>query len=278
MEKAYQISNEELKKLQRIELEMLIELDRICRKHQVSYSLDGGTLLGAVRHKGFIPWDDDIDVIMLRPEYEKFRSACERELDQTRFFLQDYKSDPHYRWGYEKLRRLGTEHIRLGQESLKQRTGVFLDIFVADQVPDGFVMRRLHHLLCFCIRKTLYAPLGAVNAPSGFLRGWYRLLSSIPSAFVFHFRNWLAERSNQKKTELVSHYTLDYPKRCRYGMPRECFDEMTELEFEGRKFLGFQKADLYLRTLYGDYMKLPPVEERKPHLLVSKLHLIDVEL
>ena len=108
MEKAYQISNEELKKLQRIELEMLIELDRICRKHQVSYSLDGGTLLGAVRHKGFIPWDDDIDVIMLRPEYEKFRSACERELDQTRFFLQDYKSDPHYRWGYEKLRRLGT--------------------------------------------------------------------------------------------------------------------------------------------------------------------------
>ena len=84
MEKAYQISNEELKKLQRIELEMLIELDRICRKHQVSYSLDGGTLLGAVRHKGFIPWDDDIDVIMLRPEYEKFRSACERELDQTR--------------------------------------------------------------------------------------------------------------------------------------------------------------------------------------------------
>ena len=108
MEKAYQISHEELKKLQRIELEMLIELDRICRKHQVSYSLDGGTLLGAVRHKGFIPWDDDIDVIMLRPEYEKFRSACETELDQTRFFLQDYKSDPHYRWGYEKLRRLGT--------------------------------------------------------------------------------------------------------------------------------------------------------------------------
>ena len=71
MEKAYQISNEELKKLQRIELEMLIELDRICRKHQVSYSLDGGTLLGAVRHKGFIPWDDDIDVIMLRPEPSK---------------------------------------------------------------------------------------------------------------------------------------------------------------------------------------------------------------
>ena len=90
------------------QLEVLEVIRGICEKHKIKYFAAYGTLLGAVRHKGFIPWDDDIDVIMLRPEYEKFRSACERELDQTRFFLQDYKSDPHYRWGYEKLRRLGT--------------------------------------------------------------------------------------------------------------------------------------------------------------------------
>ena len=75
MEQKYQISEAELKQLQRIELEMLVELDRICRKYRIEYSLDGGTLLGAVRHKGFIPWDDDADVIMLRREYMEFRKA-----------------------------------------------------------------------------------------------------------------------------------------------------------------------------------------------------------
>lgn len=272
------ITGQDLKRLQRIELEMLIEFDRICRKHHISYSLDGGTLLGAVRHKGFIPWDDDIDVIMLRPEYDKFRTACEKDLDISRFFLQDYKSDPYYRWGYGKLRRSGTEHVRLGQECLKQRTGVFIDIFVADYVPDCYVARRIHHFLCFCIRKTLYSPLGAVNASSWFMRTWYSLLSHIPRDQAFRIRNWLADVSNRRKTELISHYTLEYPKRCRYGLPGRCFNEMIEMEFEGRYFLGFKEYDLYLTNLYGDYMVPPPEDQRRPHLLVSKLELIDVDI
>ena len=131
---------------------------------------------------------------------------------------------------------------------------------------------------CFCIRKALYAPLGSVNASSGFMRGWYGILSKIPRDAIFHFRNKLAKRSNCGKTELISHYTLEYPKRCRYGLPRKCFDKMIELDFEGRKFWGFQEYDLYLSRLYGDYMELPPVEDRTPHLKVSKLQLIDVEI
>ena len=112
------LSPEDLRTLQLLELEMLVEVDRICRKYGIEYSLDGGTLLGAVRHKGFIPWDDDADVIFTRHEYVRFCRACKKELDTERFFLQDYRTDPNYRWGYAKLRRKGTEFVRLGQEHM----------------------------------------------------------------------------------------------------------------------------------------------------------------
>lgn len=273
MNQAYQLSKIELRQLQKAELEVLIELDRICRKYNIQYSLDGGTLLGAVRHKGFIPWDDDIDVIMLRKEYAKFRNACREELDQKRFFLQDYQTDPYYRWGYAKIRCKDTEFVRQGQEHLKQRTGIFIDVFAVDNVPDGYVSRRLHHVLCYFMRKILYSEVGKVNADNILTRGIYQMLSKIPRNHVFHVRNCLAARSNRTRTELISHYTLEYPRQCRYGLPRKCFDEMIELDFEGRKFFGFKNYHRYLSMYYGDYMTLPPVEKRVPHLEVSKLKL-----
>ena len=273
----YKLSSEELRKLQRIELEMLIEVDRICRKHNIQYSLDGGTLLGAVRHKGFIPWDDDIDVIMLRKEYAKFRRVCKKELDTARFFLQDYKSDPYYRWGWAKIRRENTEHVRLGQEFLKQKTGIFIDIFVADNVPDSFLMRRLHHFLCFFIRKVLYAPLGVRQAGKRRERAVYRILSRIPRDSAFALRDRLAWACNRRDTELISHYTLEYPKSCRYGLPRRCFEEFIELEFEGHMFQAFKDYEVYLRRHYGDYRKLPTVEERVPHSKISKIDMSGVE-
>jgi lipopolysaccharide cholinephosphotransferase len=275
MEQGYRISDEELKQLQRVELEILIELDRVCRKYEIQYSLDGGTLLGAVRHKGFIPWDDDIDVIMLREEYFKFRKACRRELDHSLFFLQDYRTDPHYRWGYAKLRRNGTELMRPGQEKLKQHSGVYIDLFVADNVPDNPVVRRLHYLLCYLIRKMQYSEVGKDMEKNCVKKGLYRILSKVPRDTIFHIRNWLAARSNRKRTELISHYTFGYPKRCRYGLPRKCFDEMVEMEFEGKRFYGFKDYHSYLFEHYGDYMTLPPKEERVPHLEIERLKLIE---
>lgn len=275
---AYEIKGSELRQMQLIGLEMLIEFDRICKRNGIRYSLDGGSLLGAVRHKGFIPWDDDVDVIMLREEYGKFRRACARDLDTTRFFFQDYRTDSEYRWGYAKFRRKGTKFIRLGQEHMKQNDGIFMDIFVVDNVPDGYLSRRLHHFACFLVRKTLYSEVGRVNEKNPCLRLIYLGLSKIPRDFVFHVRNCLAAPLSRKRTELISHYTLEYPKHCRYGLPRECFDDMVELEFEGRKFPGFKKYDLYLSTYYGDYMTLPPKEKQAPHMPVSTLKLIEPEL
>lgn len=277
MTQEYQISDEELKQLQKIELEMLVELDRICRKYRIEYSLDGGTLLGAVRHKGFIPWDDDADVIMLRREYTKFRRVCKKELDRTRFFLQDYQSDPEYRWGYAKLRRKNTKFVRQGQESFMQQ-GVFMDILVADNVPDGYVSRRIHHFLCFLIRKALYSEIGKYQETNVILKSIYRILSWIPRNRIFQVRNQMAARTNRKRTELISHYTLEYPKHCRYGLPRECFDEMTEMEFEGKAFYGFQNYHRYLSMYYGDYMTLPPKEKQVPKLAITELELTDPKI
>lgn len=277
MTQKYKISDMELKQLQNIELEMLIELDRICRKYHIAYSLDGGTLLGAVRHKGFIPWDDDADVIMLRKEYLKFRKICKKELDHTRFMLQDYRSDPEYRWGYAKLRRKNTKFTRQGQERLKQQ-GIFMDILVADNVPDRYISRRIHHFLCFMIRKALYSEVGKYNEKTRFVRYIYRILSRIPRDRIFWIRDRLAAKSNQKRTELISHYTLEYPRQCRYGMPRDCFDEMIEMEFEGKFFYGFRDFHRYLSIYYGEYMKLPPKEEQVPKLAISDLALVEPKM
>lgn len=266
-------SAEELEKLHSIGLEMLIELDRICRKNDIKYSLDGGTLLGAIRHKGFIPWDDDVDVIMLRHEYAKFRRACIKDLDKEKFFLQDYTTDKNYRWGYAKMRRRGTSFIRKGQERLRQQDGVFMDIFVVDRVPDVKPERAVHHFLCYLIRKGLYSELGKTQSTNIASKLLFAFVSKIPRDFFFKLRNRLAKYTNAKypHSELISHYTYEYPKRCQYGLPGKCFDKFIETEFEGRKFFIFEEFDIYLSKLYGNYMELPPPEKRKPHLELSRL-------
>ena len=134
MAEIIEIRGEEFRRMQLLELELLIELDRVCRAHDIKYCIICGTLLGAVRHKGFIPWDDDADIGMLREEYEKFKQVA-NELDQEICFFQDHSTDPEYRWGYGKLRKTGTRFIRAGQEHLKCQTGVFIDIFPMDDIP-----------------------------------------------------------------------------------------------------------------------------------------------
>lgn len=259
------IEGDILRKLQMTELEMMIEVDRICRKYHIPYSLDGGTLLGAIRHNGFIPWDDDADIIMLRRDYEKFCKACKKELDTERFFLQDYRTDKHYLWGFAKMRRNNTTFLREGQEHVKCHTGVCIDIFYCDNVPDGFFLRRLHFFCCFCIRKGQYSHVGQKTEKSFFLRIWYFLLSKIPRDFWFWLLELLAKKTNRRRTRLVRHMTFPLPKRCRYGLPRKLFDEYIDKDFEGHSFKVFKKYDKHLRLMYGDYMTLPPPNERQVH-------------
>ncbi len=275
MSNLVELSADELRQLQIIELEMLAEVDRICRKHKINYSVDAGTLLGAVRHKGFIPWDDDLDVMFLHDDYEKFFEACKTDLDTTRFFFQDHRTDPGYRWGYGKIRRLGTEYIKAGQEKLKQKTGICIDVFDLENVPDGGKQRKKFNRQMFCIRKLLYAALGRTNEKNLFMRIWYSLLYLIPSKLTHKIKDKKTAKYNSVITQNVNCHMWPI-KKCEYGFPRELFSGFTDMEFEGLKIMAIKGYDEYLRMRYGNYMELPPMEQRKGVMEATYFSFIDI--
>ncbi len=267
----YDLSNVELRELQMIELEMLIEIDRICRKCEIQYCISAGTQLGAVRHKGFIPWDDDADIAFLRPEYEKFCVACKTELDSKRFYFQDYRNTKGYRWGYGKLRRKNTKFIRLQQEHMPYAQGVFVDIMPYDNVPDNYILRKIHNFQCFLYRKCFWAPLGKIQE-TGIKKIVYILLDKIPDKRLYFSYDKFICRCNSKKTKRIRILTFPVPgKEC--GYLRACFEDLILVDFENVKLMGMRNYDTYLKYKYDDYMNLPPIEKRKTHP-VSKLKLL----
>lgn len=267
----YNLSKMELRELQMIEVEMLAEVDRICKKCGIKYCISAGTQLGAVRHRGFIPWDDDADVAFLRSEYEKFREACKTELDAERFYFQDYRNTPGYRWGYGKLRRKHTEFVRLQQEHMPYSQGVFIDIMPYDNVPDNYFFRKIHNFHCFLYRKCFWAPLGK-KQEAGIKRMIYVLLDKLPDRVLYSSYNRFICRCNRKKTKRIRIFSFPVPgKEC--GYLRFCFEDLVPTNFEGIELMGMRDYDTYLTYKYGNYMELPPIEKRKVHP-VSKLKLL----
>lgn len=272
------VTEEQLKRLQRLGLEMLIEVDRICRKNDIVYEMDGGTLLGAVRHKGFIPWDDDVDIRMLRDDYDRFCKACETDLDTSRFFLQNYNTDPEYRWGYGKILRKDTDFRRLGQDMLKMKRGVFLDIFNCDNMPRKGLEKTWYNARCFFYRKIGYAPIGAESDKNLFYKALYSLLQHIPISVIRKGFDRLAYQYNDQKTYYVRTPGWYYSQEDD-GYLRRWMDDTCELEFEGHMFLAPKDYDGYLTQLYGrDYMTPPPKEKQIPQTYASYMDLGNFEV
>ena len=277
MAEIIEIRGEEFRRMQLLELELLIELDRVCRAHDIKYCIICGTLLGAVRHKGFIPWDDDADIGMLREEYEKFKQVA-NELDQEICFFQDHSTDPEYRWGYGKLRKTGTRFIRAGQEHLKCQTGVFIDIFPMDDIPKSVPGQMINDLKAFITRKFLWSEVGRLSKDAKPLeRLAYQVMAKRPLNKTFGDLHKLTRRSNNQSDNLVrlllfksfgKLYT-HHPLSERYGMPKRWFLERAEYEFEGHRFYGPADFHGFLTYMYDDYWNLPPEDKRDPHSPVS---------
>lgn len=278
MDKSYKImSQEDLRQMQLIQLEMLLEVERVCKKCNIQYCIIAGTLLGAVRHGGYIPWDDDADVAMLRGEYEKFCKACETELDTTRFYFQNHLNTYGYRWGYGKIRRVGTEFIRKGQEHMPYKSGVFIDIFPLDNVPDNLFVRKIHNFTCTIVRKMLWSAVGAKSDKSIFMRGVYTIVSIIPRNLVFSLYDKLMRTSNKKDTEMVRILTFPTPNNGYYGYYKKWYMELENIKFEGYIFPASKDYDGYLTFKFGNYNELPPIEERQGHSF-NKYKLVPVEI
>lgn len=263
------LTQEQLRQIQLIELEMLEEVDRICKKCDISYSIIAGTLLGAVRHKGFIPWDDDADVALLRPEYEKFREACKTELDKDRFYFQDHRNTRGYRWGYGKIRRKNTLFLREYQEHMPYKQGIFIDIFPLDGVPENYFMRCLQNFECFLVRKILWSKVGKEAERNFWKRQIYRLINKIPENKVLKYYQGMVHRANRKKHNMVRILLFPTPNN-EYGYYRCWYENCKDTVFEEKVFQGIKDYDSYLSFKFGSYMTLPPVEKRKVHP-VSKL-------
>ncbi len=271
-----ELDNDTLRQLQRIELEILIEIDRICRKNKIYYSLTGGTLLGAVRCGGFIPWDDDADISMMRSEYIKFQKACKTDLDSDRFYFQDIDSTKGYRWGYGKVRRKNTVFLREHQEHMPYEQGVFVDIFPRDGVPDGYVAGKMHTFACFTMRKIMWSSIGKNVAVNKWERAVYSFLARIPEDVMKKAYEKLVKLSNYKKnSELVRALTFPLPNEQK-GYRRSWYKKYTQVKFENRKFMVQASYKEWLESEFGNYMQLPPVEQRKIHP-VSQLKLVDLE-
>lgn len=259
-----ELDQETLRKLQLTELELLKEADRICKKCNIHYNIIAGTLLGAVRHGGFIPWDDDADIALLRPEYEKFRKACETELDTSRFYFQDHRNTPGYRWGYGKLRMKDTLFLREHQEHMPYEQGVFIDVFPLDSVPNNYFLRSIKNFECFCVRKLLWSKVGKVADKKWYMRKWYSLLDKIPEKTIFHHYHKMIKKAYHQKTRMVRILMFPTPNE-EYGYYRNWYETSQDTVFEGVTFQGIKDYDSYLSFKFGDYMELPPADKRKVH-------------
>lgn len=254
---------------QTVLLSMLKDLDAVCQEHNIHYQLFAGTALGAVRHQGFVPWDDDIDVIMLREEYERFFREAAPDLDPERYFVQKEFTE-HWPMQFSKLRLNGTACIeKFHAKDALMHQGVGLDIFPCDNLAKGEGKRRLQFLASkVVIAKALYTRGYETNSlvKKVFMQGC-RILPSAP------FRKMVV-RAGEKNSGMVHSFFGCGSKYEKNIFPREWMEETVMMPFEDGTFPVTAHYDELLTKLYGDYRTLPKPEEikKKEHVAILDLH------
>ena len=262
-----------MNELQKKELAIFKAFAKVCEKHHLQYFLVGGSALGAIRHKGFIPWDDDIDVGMPREDYDKFMEL-QSEFEGTPYFIQNYKSDPCYIYNYGKLRDSSTTFIENFYKNHRINHGVWVDIFPIDGFStkviqkDKFAKRLFWHIWI----NVYFAYLPALRRK---VRGrtWFKdiLLDIVAGLFyifdIAHFRNKIVDKYVKKvplKDSVLAGNFFGFNMK-KEAMDSNLFKEFIKVPFEDTEAYVLKDYDTYLRNLYGDYMTPPPENKQIGH-------------
>lgn len=278
------LNNERLKKIQRVELGILLYFDQFCKENDIEYFLGGGTLLGAIRHSGFIPWDDDVDVMMTRDNYNNFCKVAASEKLDGRFFFQVSDTDSEYHDYMAKLRLKDTAYAtRNNLQFEKMEKGFFIDIFPHDLTSNNRTIQRLHIFITKLTRSMVYHKW--FNTPMQYY-GKYELICKIFTWIISFLSISLLEKIRDSVTVWFSHHNNSRYLYDGCGMhldhgafDKTILDEKIMVEFEGYLFPVPKRFDEYLRFSYGnDYMKLPPEAERIPHHDIVLIDFGDVKL
>lgn len=259
----------ELDELKQIEMQTLREIHQICEKEGLRYSLVGGTLLGAIRHGGFIPWDDDIDIAMPRSDYNRLIEYC--KTNETPFRMICVETEDRYSYLFAKAVNPNTTIVEAGTNRNEVDMGVYVDIFPLDGMADDYESS----VKVFRKKRFSRELLIAYNWKKYF-RSKTRSILYEPIRLGFYL---LSRFVNSKKliVKIQKQFPADAFDRCQYCcsiagayrerelMERTICDEYTDIQFEGETFRAFKNYDAYLTKIYGDYMQLPPIEKQVSH-------------
>ena len=250
-----------LRRLQLTQLEILRTIDCFCSSHQIRYSLYAGTLLGAVRHKGFIPWDDDLDICMERSEYDRFLRIWAEEKPMG-YLIQNKETTPSFTQSFTKVRKEHTTFLQEEWERGLYHTGICIDVFPVDRFPDGRLKRirfRFDCLCCLLFTREFVPPKGSILE---------KMLSAV---LLFCIRGESRERIRKQLLRRIKRYDDDRSlpmvtteTKAAVGriLPAGLMDDFIWVEFEDGEFMSTAQWDVFLRIKYDDYMTLPPESKR----------------
>lgn len=265
------LTQDELRKVQLLELQILKEIKRICTKYNIHYFLTGGTLIGAIRHKGFIPWDDDIDIAMLREDYDRFIEIAPKELDE-KYSLICMQLNNDIGFYFAKVVLKGTKYRTKQQPTGNEKFGFLVDILPYDTIYDNKIFAALYFWKLNFFEVLYSLKLGYKNGTTKVKRVIAELMRIcfffIPKRYLYKRIIEYPYKLNKKKTNTKAYLTG------RYGVPREfrsayLFEEYTEVQFEDDTFMTLKHYDAFLTELFGDYMQLPPEYERHTHQIAE---------